>query len=119
MARKKQEPRWEFGEVVIDANQQVWERGDGPCWWGLGMMDEPFPHDEPERPLRRLVPVAVDAPWLYRITYSNGKVKHGPGRVLGPVLGAMRNHWGYNHPVKIERAPDPAWEDVTAEHIHD
>jgi len=56
-------------------------------------------------------------PYLYRITYDNGVIKHGHRRVLGPVLGAMRaGHW-YKKPVKIERAPEPAWEDVTTEFI--
>lgn len=56
-------------------------------------------------------------PYLYRMTYTDGKVKHGHRRVLGPVLAAMRGDWGYNHPVKIERAPEPEWEDVTGDFI--
>jgi hypothetical protein len=57
-------------------------------------------------------------PHLYRITYDNGKIKHGNRQVLGCVVGAA-NSPGFNYrtPVKIERAPEPEWEDVTAEHL--
>lgn len=57
-------------------------------------------------------------PYLYRITYNNGAVKHGNRHVLGCVKGA-NNIPGYNYksPVKIERTLNPEWEDVTAEHI--
>lgn len=53
---------------------------------------------------------------LYRITYDNGKVKLGTRRILGCVLGAMKENW-YKSPVKIERAPEPVFEDVTEEFI--
>jgi hypothetical protein len=56
-------------------------------------------------------------PFLYRITYASGKVKHGHRRVLGPVIGAWKKRWGYDHAVKIERAPEPVWEDVTDQHL--
>lgn len=54
---------------------------------------------------------------LFRITYDTGFVKYGPRRVLGPVIGAMKDNW-YKRPVKIEAAPgDIAWTDVTSEFI--
>ena len=57
-------------------------------------------------------------PYLYRITYNNGKVKHGRRQVLGCVIGAFRSPgFNYRTPVKIERAPEPVWEDVTSEFI--
>lgn len=54
---------------------------------------------------------------LYRITYDNGKVKHGTRRILGCVLGAMKSPDWYRTPVKIERAPEPEWADVTEEFL--
>jgi hypothetical protein len=54
---------------------------------------------------------------LYRITYDTGLVKYGPRRVLGPVLGAMRGAYWNKKPVKIERAIQPVFEDVTTEFI--
>lgn len=53
---------------------------------------------------------------LYRITYDNGSVKHGRRHILGCVLGARVVRWS-KRPVKIERAPEPGWEDVTAEFL--
>ncbi len=60
-------------------------------------------------------------PYLYRITYANGTVKHGNRRVLGCVAGyAKVNGGGYRKGavLSIERASEPVeWEDVTAEFI--
>lgn len=56
-------------------------------------------------------------PYLYRITYTNGKVKYGHRRVLGPVLGAWRAGWGYRVLEKVERTSEPVWEDVTELHM--
>lgn len=56
---------------------------------------------------------------LYKITYSNGKVKLADRRVLGCVIGAHKNdHWG-KHPVAIGRAEMPEFEDVTDELLGD
>lgn len=54
---------------------------------------------------------------LYRITYNTGLVKVGTRRILGCVLGAMKEVGWNKRPVKIERAPRPEWQDVTAEFI--
>lgn len=58
---------------------------------------------------------------IYRITYDNGSVKLGRRKVLGDVLGAFRsrNSRWQKYPVKIERAPQPVWEDVTREFIQE
>lgn len=59
-------------------------------------------------------------PYLYRITYSNGSVKHGNRQVLGCVVGAHNSPgFNYKHPVKIERVLAPEFEDVTAEFLGD
>lgn len=120
MARKNKEPQWYPGDLVIDANENVAERAqEGDGWYVLGWIDQAYPTSDLAEPLRRLVPVEADAPWLYRITYNDGSVKHGHARVLGPVLGhaRARNTYWHKRPAKIERAPDPTWEDVTSQHI--
>lgn len=55
---------------------------------------------------------------LYRITYDNGRVKLANRGILGSVLGAHKIHprWS-KHPVKVERAPEPFYEDVTGEFL--
>lgn len=119
MARKSK-VKWYPGDLVIDAGGTVAERSqEGEHWIVLGWNDVPYSDSDLTLPLRRLVPVDADGRNLYRITYQNGKVKHGHGRVLGAVVGAMRGQLGYNRPVKFERCPEPAWEDVTSEYITD
>lgn len=56
-------------------------------------------------------------PNLYQITYNTGETKIGRRSKLGPILAALRNDWGYKKPVKIERALEPEWEDVTTEFL--
>lgn len=55
---------------------------------------------------------------LFKITYDNGSVKYGPRRVLGPVIGAMKDGW-YKRPVKVEAivVRPGEWDDVTSEFI--
>lgn len=56
---------------------------------------------------------------VYKITYNDGSTKLGERKVVGPVVGhalANNTRW-HKRPVKIERAPEPAWEDVTEEFL--
>jgi len=55
---------------------------------------------------------------IYRITYDDGSVKLGTRKVLGPVVGqAKKGHAWYRKPLKIERVPEPEWQDVTADFL--
>lgn len=118
---KRVKEYYDDGEVVIDANDQVWQRSfTGNCgWYGLGLIDEEYPDSSPARPLRRMIPADPDAPDVFRITYSDGSVKHGNRKVLGAVLGQLKNGlpW-YKKPVKIEQIPSAAAVDVTSEFIN-
>ena len=126
MGRKQTDRFEDFdqGDVVMDDEGVVFERGYGdvnPSWWGFGS-EWPTPDGDMLRPLRKMVAVGdpvspTGDPMLYRITYDNGKVKHGHRRVLGPVLGAMRANYGYRRQVKIEQAPEPSWVDATEEFL--
>lgn len=119
---------FENGDIVMDDEGNVAQRVDAfdvTGWYVLGWEDELYKDSDLKLPLTLMVPVAqppakgrADTS-LYRITYNNDSVKYGPRRVLGPVVGhalAGNSSWS-KRPVKIERAVEPQFTDVTDEFL--
>jgi hypothetical protein len=117
---------WDEGDLVIDASGNVAQKGfTGTGWWMvLGWMPEEYPYESLTQPLRKLVPAVYPEragggdPFLYKLTYENGSVKHGTRRVMANAV-SRTNTGGPNYRrglvVKVEREAVPAvWEDVTS-----
>ena len=53
--KKHREPKWQQGDVVLDADGNVFRRRNDGCWNRTGS-NSVYQHTEPQRPLQRMVP---------------------------------------------------------------
>lgn len=123
---------WDEGDIVIDGSGNVAQKGRSGegGWWVLGWVDEEHPFDMLTQPVRKLVPAVYPYeqegsadPFLYKLTYANGSVKHGSRRVMANAVSRTNSgapNYRRGQVVKVEREAVPAvWEDVTSLFIKD
>lgn len=115
---------WGPGDIVIDGSGNVAQKSlTGDCWFVLGWIDQGWSYSDLDQPVRKLVPAEYPEakggadPFLYRLSYANGSVKHGSRRVMSNAVSRTNSgapNYQRGQVVKVEREAVPAvWEDVT------